>query len=385
TTREGDLVRFERAVEPGQNIVPRGSEATAGQTILKPGIRLGYAELALAAQVGAVQLQCAQRPRVAILSTGDEVVLIDETPGPFQIRNSNSVSLAAQVRIAGGEPIVLGNAADRIDDLGEKIEHGLKEDALVLSGGVSMGKYDLVESVLKAMGAEFFFDAVAIRPGKPAVFGMCQGKPVFGLPGNPVSTMVTFELFVAPAIDLLSGAQARALPLVEARLAEALKEKPGLAHFLPAHVGWGGGVPEVKAVTTRTAAARGFVKMKPRVVSAVRRVKNPKGNPLEVARIAGIAAAKRTAEWIPLCHPLPLTHIDVTARLCQNGVEVRSTVTTAAQTGVEMEALVAVTAAALTVYDMCKALDKGMEITDIVLTEKTGGKSGDFRRGKAAE
>ncbi len=139
-----------------------------------------------------------------------------------------------------------------------------------------------------------------------------------------------------------------------------------------------------KAVTTRTAAAQGFVKMKPRVVSAVRRLQNPKGNPLEVARIAGIAAAKKTAEWIPLCHPLPLTHIDVTARLCQNGVEVRSTVTTTAQTGVEMEALVAVTAAALTVYDMCKALDKGMEITDIVLTEKTGGKSGDYHRGKAA-
>src|SRR6266851_2221503 len=139
-----------------------------------------------------------------------------------------------------------------------------------------------------------------------------------------------------------------------------------------------------KAVTTRTALAQGFVKMKPRVVEAVRRLKNPKGNPLEVARIAGIAAAKRTAEWIPLCHPLPLTHIDVTTRLCQNGVEVRSTVTTAAQTGVEMEALVAVAAAALTVYDMCKALDKGMEITDIVLVEKTGGKSGDFHRRKAA-
>ncbi len=248
TSREGDVVRFERAAQPGQNIVPRGSEAAAAQTILTPGMRLGYAELALAAQVGAARLQCAPRPHVAILSTGDEVVLIDETPGEFQIRNSNSVSLAAQVRIAGGEPVVLGNAADRIDDLGEKIERGLKEDALVLSGGVSMGKYDLVESVLKAMGAEFFFDAVAIRPGKPAVFGMCQGKPVFGLPGNPVSTMVTFELFVAPAIDLLSGAEARALPLVEARLAEPLKEKPGLAHFLPARVGWGGGVPQVKAL-----------------------------------------------------------------------------------------------------------------------------------------
>jgi cyclic pyranopterin monophosphate synthase len=136
-----------------------------------------------------------------------------------------------------------------------------------------------------------------------------------------------------------------------------------------------------KQVTTRTAAASGFVKMLPSVVRAVKSLKNPKGNPLEVARIAGISAAKRTSEWIPLCHPLPLTHIDVTARLCQNGVELRSTVTTAAQTGVEMEALVAVTAAALTVYDMCKALDKGMEITDIVLVKKTGGKSGDFHRG----
>jgi len=248
TQRDGELVRFERAAQAGQNIVPRGSEAQAGQTILKPGMRLGFAELALAAQVGAVQLQCAKRPQVAILSTGDEVVLIDQQPGPFQIRNSNTVSLAAQVRIAGGEPVVLGNAADRAEDLGEKIERGLKKDALVLTGGVSMGKYDLVESVLKALGAEFFFDAVAIRPGKPAVFAICQGKPVFGLPGNPVSTMVTFQLFVTPAIDLLSGAEGHSLPLVEARLGEALNERPGLAHFLPARIEWRGAEPGVKAL-----------------------------------------------------------------------------------------------------------------------------------------
>src|ERR1700693_4740915 len=135
-----------------------------------------------------------------------------------------------------------------------------------------------------------------------------------------------------------------------------------------------------KQATTRTAVAQGFVKMTTSVVRAVRRLKNPKGSPLEVARIAGISAAKRTAEWIPLCHPLPLTHIDVTATLCQHGVGLHSTVVATAQTGVEMEALVAVSAAALTVYDMCKALDKGMEITDICLLEKTGGKSGDFRR-----
>ena len=135
-----------------------------------------------------------------------------------------------------------------------------------------------------------------------------------------------------------------------------------------------------KQVSTRTATAQGFVKMKPGVVSAVRRLRNPKGNPLEIARIAGISAAKRTSEWIPLCHPLPLTHIDVTARLCKNGVEIRSTATATAQTGVEMEALVAVAAAALTVYDMCKALDKGIEISAICLLAKTGGKSGDFHR-----
>jgi cyclic pyranopterin phosphate synthase len=133
-----------------------------------------------------------------------------------------------------------------------------------------------------------------------------------------------------------------------------------------------------KAVTSRTAVAGGFIMIAPTVVKKIRRLENPKGNPLEIARIAGIAAAKRTSEWIPLCHPLPLTHIDVTLQLCQNGVEITSSATATAQTGVEMEALVAVSAAALTIYDMCKALDKSMEITGIYLIEKTGGKSGDY-------
>jgi len=135
-----------------------------------------------------------------------------------------------------------------------------------------------------------------------------------------------------------------------------------------------------KCVTHRSAVAHAFVKMSPRVLAAVRKLENPKGDPLEVARIAGISAAKRTSEWIPLCHPLPLTHIDVHPTVCKNGVEIRTQVTAAAQTGVEMEALVAAAAAALTVYDMCKALDKGIEIAELYLVEKTGGKSGDFRR-----
>src|SRR5580765_1574716 len=248
TTRDGDEVRFERAAVAGQNFVPRGSEARAGQTLLTPGMKLGYAELALAAQVGAAELKCAQKPRVAILSTGDEIVPVDSIPGRFQIRNSNSVSLAAQVRLAGGKPVLLGNAMDREDDLASKIRRGLQEDLLVLSGGVSMGKYDLVEKVLRELETEFYFDEVEIRPGRPAVFGKCGEKFVFGLPGNPVSTMVTFELFVVPAVDLLSGAEARGLPMVEARLGEAMNEKPGLTHFLPARMEGQGAEREVKTL-----------------------------------------------------------------------------------------------------------------------------------------
>lgn len=251
TRRSDDTITFDRTTQAGQNIVARGSEAQAGENALQPGLRLGFAELAVAAQVGAVNFVCNKKPRVAILSTGDEVVPITEVPGPFHIRNSNTVSLSAQIRLAGGEPVALPNALDRVDELSAKIEQGLREDVLVLSGGVSMGKYDLVESVLKGMGAEFYFDAVAIRPGKPTVFGRCRNTLVFGLPGNPVSTMVTFQLFVIPALDILSGASPRPLPLLEASLAKPLIEKPGLTHFLPAHLEWRASAPQVHALPWR--------------------------------------------------------------------------------------------------------------------------------------
>jgi cyclic pyranopterin phosphate synthase len=133
-----------------------------------------------------------------------------------------------------------------------------------------------------------------------------------------------------------------------------------------------------KSPTRREAEASAFVVLKPKVLKALS--KNPKGDPLEVARLAGIMAAKRTADLIPLCHPLPLGHVDVRMRLCENGVAIDSTVSTTAQTGVEMEALMAASIAALTVYDMVKALDKGIEIREIVLERKTGGKSGDYHR-----
>jgi len=239
TQRGGDTVTVDREVSPGQHIVPRGSEQSAGKTVLPKGTRLGFAQLAAAAQVGTAQATVFRRPRVAILSTGDEVVDFSATPGPFQIRNSNSISLGAQVQTLHAEPVLFGNAKDTHTDLRAKIAAGLESDALILSGGVSAGKYDLVEPVLREFGAEFIFDAVAIRPGKPVVFAVCQGKPVFGLPGNPVSTMVTFDLFVRPAIEILSGTEPTPLPFLEAVLTERMQEKPGLTHFLPALLEYG--------------------------------------------------------------------------------------------------------------------------------------------------
>jgi molybdopterin molybdotransferase len=241
-----DEIVMERAAEAGMNYVPRGTEAREGDVLLRSGSRLGDAEVALAAQVGCTQLNVFRRPRVAILSTGDEVVAVDAKPGPFEIRNSNGASLAAQVSLAGGEPVPLGNAPDREEEHRRAIQRGLEEDVLVLSGGVSMGKYDLVEGILQELGAEFHFDAVEIRPGRPAVFGICRGKPVFGLPGNPVSTMVTFDLFAVPAIDILGGAAPRPLPLVKARLATVVEKKAALTHFVPALLEW----PEGEARVT---------------------------------------------------------------------------------------------------------------------------------------
>jgi molybdopterin molybdotransferase len=249
TSTTGTNVTVDRPATPGQNIVPRGSEAKVGQPLLLPGKRLSYAELAGAGQVGKTPVRIFHRPRVALLSTGDEVVPVDAMPGPVEIRNSNCVSLAAQVELAGGEPVELGNVPDRVAELRAMIERGLAADVLILTGGVSMGKYDLVEGVLRDLGAEFFFDAVAIRPGRPAVFGYCKGKPVFGLPGNPVSTMVTFELFASPAIDIVGGAAARPLPLFKARLAEAVRQKAGVTHFLPAAVSWVTGEPLVRELS----------------------------------------------------------------------------------------------------------------------------------------
>jgi molybdopterin molybdotransferase len=240
TRREGKTIVLERTTQQGDHIVPRGTEARAGSLLVAPKTRLGYAEMALAAQAGATRLDIFAAPRLAILSTGDEVVDARAKPGPLQVRNSNGISIEILARTAGAETIQLGNAPDEKGALRVAIERGLAEDILVLSGGVSMGKYDLVEQVLEDLSAEFHFTGVSIRPGRPAVFGTCRNKLVFGLPGNPVSTMVTFELFVLPAVDMFNGAIPRPLPVFGAKLATHVREKGPMTHFLPARIEWEG-------------------------------------------------------------------------------------------------------------------------------------------------
>jgi molybdopterin molybdotransferase len=243
---DGEFVVLEQAARAGQHYVLAGAEARVGEIVVARGSRLGYPELAMVAEAGHPRLTVYRRPKVAILATGDELVDIDQVPGPFQIRNSNSISLAAQVALAGGEPLRLSGTPDEPAQLRAAIGQALDADMVITSGGVSVGKYDHVEGALRDLGAEILFDALAIRPGKPAVFSWCRGKAVFGLPGNPVSTMVTFELLVAPAISILSGHTPGPLPLLKAKLAHPLDEKAGVAHFLPARVQWSNGVPTVE-------------------------------------------------------------------------------------------------------------------------------------------
>jgi molybdopterin molybdotransferase len=235
--RNGTEIVADRRLDAGENVVAAGAEARAGQEVLRQGTRLNHAGIAVSASVGWASQDVYRRPTVVILPTGDELVGIADAPGHHQIRNSNSYSLASQIGEAGGEPTLLPVAPDDKERLRELIGEGLQGNLLLLTGGVSAGKYDYVEEVLAGYEAQFYFTSVAIQPGKPLVFGDAAGKdrrvPFFGLPGNPVSTMVTFELFVRPAIDALSGAEPRAPKFLQARLKSALRTKTGLTRFLP--------------------------------------------------------------------------------------------------------------------------------------------------------
>jgi molybdopterin molybdotransferase len=255
--REGRFMVPARGVAFGENIVPQGAEARAGERLLAPGSRLDPAAIAVAASAGHAEVLVYCRPRVAILATGDELVDIAARPGPSQIRNSNSYSLAAQVAEAGAHPVILPVAPDDASLLDQAITRGLEADLLLLTGGVSMGKYDLAEQALAHLHARFFFTGVLIQPGRPLVFGglprATEGsaghpKLFFGLPGNPVSTMVTFDLFVRPVIEALSGAAVKPLVFFKAKLKSELRCKTGLTRFVPAVLGGEFENAEVEAV-----------------------------------------------------------------------------------------------------------------------------------------
>ncbi|HUB51353.1 MAG TPA: gephyrin-like molybdotransferase Glp [Terracidiphilus sp.] len=232
-----------RTVSAGENIVARGAQARIGDELLAPGAAIGFAQIALAASCGCSTVETFLMPRVAILNTGDEIVPVEAEPGPAQIRNSNGPMLAALVRNAGGEPWLLPTAPDN----GPAIEAALREasaaDLVLISGGVSAGKFDLVEPVMAQLGAQFHFTGVRIQPGKPLVFGEVPSaaldrdehgsKCFFGLPGNPVSSAVTFLLFAAPVLRALAGQTHREPRFALASLAEDIKGKPGLTRFLP--------------------------------------------------------------------------------------------------------------------------------------------------------
>jgi molybdopterin molybdotransferase len=230
----GDRVNVPRALEHGENVSARGGEARRDEVLLERGRRLGFAEVALLATVGRPRVRVFRKPEVAILATGDEIVEVDQIPRDYQIRNSNAQALAVQVIRAGGCPRILPVAPDLYAGTRELVEQGLRSDLLLLSGGVSAGKYDLVERVLGDLGAEFFFDRVLIQPGQPLVFGQTQGKFFFGLPGNPASTMVTFEIFARSAVELLGGQSESMLALPLSKLTGEVRQKTGLTRFLPA-------------------------------------------------------------------------------------------------------------------------------------------------------
>jgi molybdopterin molybdotransferase len=254
--RHGGEIRLAtgRSVRSGENIVPQGSEAQVGQAVLGAGTVIEGAEIALAAACGSVSLHVFRRPRVAIVATGDELVELAATPGPQQIRNSNSYGLAELVARAGGEAVRLPIAPDKRVELEETVRVARGFDLMLLSGGVSMGKYDLVEEVLETMGAEFFFTGVKMQPGKPVVFGRLPAEGnfpaqfFFGLPGNPVSTQVTFHCFVEPLLRAMGGAGVHGPRFVQATLAEDVAGKAGLMRVLPARLTTDRVRPEVRLV-----------------------------------------------------------------------------------------------------------------------------------------
>jgi len=233
-------VRILRAARQGEGLLRRAAELRQGERVFSEGKRIEMADIGTLASFGKAEVRVSKKPRVAILATGDELVEVRQNPDAGQIRNSNSYTLLGQVLAAGGEPVLLGIGRDNLEDLRTRIGLGLKHDVLLVSGGVSMGKYDFVENVFAEYGVKVLFDSVAMKPGKPTVLGTRGQTFVFGLPGNPVSTIVAFRMFVTPVIRSLLKAADHGPGTLRARLEESTKCDPARTAIVPALVRFDG-------------------------------------------------------------------------------------------------------------------------------------------------
>ncbi|MBU6427844.1 MAG: cyclic pyranopterin monophosphate synthase MoaC [Cyanobacteria bacterium REEB65] len=468
TSEGGGVVAVCAPCRAGDHVRPAGDDVRAGAIVLRRGVALTPARIGLIAALGLPGARAFRRPRVAILCTGEE--LVDPAAGAAlaegQIWNSNAYGLHAQILEAEAVPLNLGICPDDYETTVARILQALgSADVVLTSGGVSMGRHDHVGKALAAIG-EVHFTAVAQQPGKPLTFATMGGKPIFGLPGNPVSTALNFELFVRPALRRLQGHAGGDRPRMGVRLAESIAKRPGKTFYVRATLSGDRAVPtgpqgsarwqsladadallilaadagdlvagsvvdairlapedparlsieasaqpgkpavgtaaslthfdpsgrarmvdvSGKEPTLREAVAGATVRMQPATLELVARGKLAKGDVLAVAQVAGIMGAKHTADWVPMCHPLGLEAAELQFELdaASSAIHLTATVRTTGRTGVEMEALCAVCAAAMTIYDMCKAADRAITISDVRLLEKRGGKSGTWIRSQEA-
>lgn len=230
--RKGEFVSIFKEAQEGENVRYAGEDVNKGEVVIKKGDILKSGYIGMLASLGISKIKVFRKPKVAILATGDELVEVKQKLAPGKIRNSNAYSLYSQVLRAGAFPVLLGIARDRKKDLRSKIRNGLKADMLLVSGGISVGDYDFVKDVLKDLGTVMKFWRVAMKPGKPLAFGVIKKIPVFGLPGNPVSSMLTFEQFVRPALLKMAGARELFRFHLPAIARDNFQKKRGLRYFL---------------------------------------------------------------------------------------------------------------------------------------------------------
>ncbi|MBO0782788.1 MAG: molybdopterin molybdotransferase MoeA, partial [Ktedonobacteraceae bacterium] len=247
TRVEEDQVEIEQEVAPGNNVRPAGEDMRKGQIVIRQGSEIGAWEIGILATLGYASVSVIRRPRIAILGTGDEVIDVDQPLQPGKIRDSNSYLLEAVVRKAGGEPLRLGVARDTVESLREKFSVAMQADLILTSGGVSVGDFDLVKDIMREQGSVDFW-RINMRPGKPVAFGRIGTVPLLGLPGNPVSTAVTFELFARPLIRKLLGHTRLLRQLVEVMVEDGIGERVGRRHYVRARVEWRAG--QLVAYTT---------------------------------------------------------------------------------------------------------------------------------------